>query len=220
MRLFRHLLIATALGTFGSPLSISGALASADAQPNRIRIEYVPPSNPEHQGLYAAVKERRVLEKLQEIPGVSQRVAEIVIAEIGVDMGHFPNDQHLASWAGMCPGNHESAGKRLSGKRRKGSTWLRAALTEAGWAASHSRNTYLAAQYHQIRRRRGSRRACIAVGHSILVMAYHLLSDPNARFEDLGPDYFEKHNKVRLANQLVCRLQKLGFKITIEVPAA
>jgi transposase len=160
------------------------------------------------------------IEKLAEIPGVSRRVAEIVIAEIGTDMSRFPDDEHLASWAGMCPGNHESAGKRFSGKRRKGSTWLRAALTEAGWAASHTRNTYLSAQYHQIRRRRGSRRACVAVGHSILVMAYHLLSDTNVRYEDLGPDYFEKHNKVRLAQHLVHRLQQLGFHITFEVPAA
>jgi transposase len=159
------------------------------------------------------------MEKLREIPGVSQRVAEIVIAEVGVDMRPFPDAQHLASWAGMCPGNHESAGKRLSGKRRKGSTWLRAALTEAGWAASHTRDTYLSAQYQQIRRRRGSRRACVAVGHSILVTAYHLLSDSDLRYKDLGPDYFEKHNKVRLAQQLVHRLEKLGFKITFETSA-
>jgi transposase len=160
------------------------------------------------------------MEKLQEIPGVSQRVAEIVISEIGANMSRFSDAQHLASWAGMCPGNHESAGKRQSGKRRKGSTWLRAALTEAGWAASHSRDTYLVAQYYRIRRHRGSRRACVAVGHSILVMAYHLLSDSSRHYKDLGADFFEKHNKVRLASQLVQRLEKLGFKITFEVSAA
>jgi transposase len=155
------------------------------------------------------------LEKLEEIPGVSRRVAEIVVSEIGADMSRFPDDKHLASWAGMCPGNHQSAGKRLGGKRRKGNTWLQAALAEAGWAASHTKNNYLSAQYHQIRRRRGAKRACVAVGHSILTMIYHLLSKPEVDYKDLGADYFQTHDKVRLANQLLRRLGKLGYAVTI-----
>jgi transposase len=160
------------------------------------------------------------IEKLDEIPGISRRVAEILIAEIGVDMSRFGSDQRLASWAGMCPGNHESAGKRQSGKRRKGSRWLRAALTEAGWAASHTKHNYLAAQYQNIKRRRGAKRACVAVGHSILKIAYHLLSKPEAHYEELGSDYFETKNKARLAAQLLSRLGKLGYNVTIQSPAA
>jgi transposase len=157
--------------------------------------------------------------QLKAIPGVSERIAQIVIAEIGADMSEFPSASHLASWAGMCPGNHESAGKRQSGKRRRGSHWLRAALTEAGWAASHTKNNYLSARYHQIRRRRGARRACVAVGHSILIAMYHLLATPDKRYQDLGSDYFDHHHKTRLATHLLKRLGKLGFKVTIETAA-
>jgi transposase len=159
------------------------------------------------------------IERLQEIPGVSERTAQILIAEIGTDMSRFPTAQHLASWAGMCPGNHESAGKRQSGKRRKGSSWLRAVLTEAGWAASHSKNSYLGAQYHRIKTRRGSRRACVAVGHTILVIAYHILSKPDIRFKDLGPDYFHTQHKTQLIAHLLRRLGKLGLNVTIQTPA-
>jgi transposase len=159
------------------------------------------------------------IEQLQEIPGVSQRVAQILVAEIGVDMTRFASDRHLASWAGMCPGNHESAGKRQSGRRRKGSTWLRSVLTEAGWAASHTKDNYLAAQYRQLARRRGRKRACIAVGHSILRIAYHLLSDPQSHYADLGPDYFDTKHKHRLVTHLLRRLGKLGYQVSIQ-PAA
>ena len=107
-----------------------------------------------------------VIERLCEIPGVSRRVSEVIIAEIGVDMKRFPTAKHLASWAGMCPGHHESAGKRKSGRTRHGSNWLKTALMEAGWAASRTKETYLSAQYRNISRRRGKKRACVAVGHS------------------------------------------------------
>jgi transposase len=161
-----------------------------------------------------------LLSKLMEIPGVSRRIAEIIVAEIGIDMSRFPSAQHLSSWAGMCPGNHESGGRQKSGKRRPGSTWLRAALTEAGWAASRSKDNYLAAQYQNIRRRRGAKRACVAVGHSILTIAYHLLSAEDAHYKDLGPDHFQTKDKQRLATQLLRRLGKLGFTVTIETTAA
>ena len=161
-----------------------------------------------------------IIQRLCEIPGVGRRIAEVIIAEIGIDMSQFPSSKHLASWAGMCPGHHESAGKRKSGRTRNGNVWLKKALMEAGWAASHSKQNYLRSQYHQIARRRGKKRACIAVGHSILTMAYHLLSDENAHYKDLGEDYFQTRSKTQLAEQLIKRLGKLGYNVTIDNPAA
>ena len=120
------------------------------------------------------------VELLDTIPGVNRRTAETLIAEIGVDMSQFPTHRHLASWAGMCPGNEESAGKRRSGKTRKGSKWLRSALTESARAAARSKGTYLAAHYARLRGRRGSKKAAVAVGHSILVICYHVLERASA----------------------------------------
>lgn len=159
------------------------------------------------------------MERLMEIPGVSQRLAEIVVSEIGVDMSRFADDRHLASWAGMCPGQDESAGKQRSGKRRKGNQWLRRALTEGGWAASHTKDNYLASQYRNLARRRGRKRACIAVGHSILRIAYHLLESPDARYKDLGADYFTTQKKHQLATQLLRRLASLGYQVTVTTAA-
>jgi transposase len=158
--------------------------------------------------------------RLCEVPGVSRRVAEVVIAEIGVGMKRFPTAGHLASWAGMCPGHHESAGKRKSGRTRQGSNWLRAALVEAGWAASRTKQTYLSAQYRNISRRRGAKRACVAVGHSILTIAYHLISNPDARFKDLGAQHFVIPDRHRLAQKLLHHLDALGFKVAVEWNAA
>jgi transposase len=114
--------------------------------------------------------------RLATIPGVSQRTAEILVAEIGTDMRRFPSARHLASWASMCPGNNESAGKRRSGKTRKGSRWLRQVLIEAAHAAARTKDTYLSAQYHRLAARRGTKRGLVALGHTILVMVYHVLS--------------------------------------------
>ena len=111
-------------------------------------------------------------ERLETIPGVDRRAAEVIVAEIGTDMERFPTADHLASWAGMCPGNDESAGKRRSGRTTKGERWLRATLTQAAWAASHTKGTYLAAQYHRLAKRRGKKRALVAVGHTLLTIAY------------------------------------------------
>jgi transposase len=157
------------------------------------------------------------LRMLDQIPGVNQRIAEILIAEIGVDMTRFPTAQHLASWAGMCPGNNESGGKRHSGKTRKGCSWLRAALVEAGWAAGHckQKKTYLATQYQRLQRRRGKKRACVAVGHSILCIAYKLLAHPQD-YQDLGPDYFQRRDEDHLKDDLVRRLRQLGYSVTLE----
>ena len=161
-----------------------------------------------------------LIERLGEIPGVSRRVSEVIIAEIGVDMKRFPTAKHLASWAGMCPGHHESAGKRKSGRTRHGSNWLKTALMEAGWAASRTKDTYLSAQYRNISRRRGKKRACVAVGHSILTITHHLISDPELHFIDLGVDHFVVPDRHRLAQKLARRINALGFHATIQWKAA
>lgn len=157
--------------------------------------------------------------KLCEIPGISRQLAEVLIAEIGVDMKQFPTAGHLASWASICPGQRETGGKRLSGRTRRGNPWLKSALAEAGWAASHSRKTYLGARYHNIARRRGRKRAVLAVGHTILKIAHHLLSHPELSYTDLGADYYETRSKERLTQQLVGRLQRLGYLVTLDSSA-
>ena len=155
---------------------------------------------------------------LETIPGIGQRIAETIIAEIGVDMSRFPTDAHLASWAGMCPGNNESAGKRLSGKTNKGSTYLRDALIQAAWAATHTKQTYLAAQFRRLVRVKGKKRALIAVGHSILVIIYHVLQQ-RASYQELGGDYFDKQNTEKLRTRLIRKLESLGVKVTVEMMA-
>jgi len=152
---------------------------------------------------------------LQTIPGVGERVAEVIVSEIGVDMSRFPTDAHLASWAGVCPGNNESAGKQKSGKTTKGSIYLRSALTQAAWAATHTKGTYLAAQYRRLVKPKGKQRALVAVGHSILVIAYHLLSR-NAGYADLGGDYFDRLNVEAQRTRLIRKLEALGVKVTVE----
>lgn len=159
--------------------------------------------------------------RLTTIPGIGKRTAEVVIAEIGVDMSRFPTAGHLASWAGMCPGNHESAGKRRTGKARKGDAALRAALCESAWAAARTR-TYLGAQYRQLARRfgkKGEAKAAFAVGHSILVIVWHVLHD-EVDYQELGADYLDKrHDSDARKRYLIKQLEALGNKVTIE-PAA
>lgn len=152
---------------------------------------------------------------LDTIPGVGPTTAEAVIAEIGASMSRFPSAAHLASWAGLCPGNNESAGKRKSGKTRKGNPWLRETLVEAARAAARTKGTYLNAQYHRIAARRGTKRAAVAVAHTILVSAYHMLKN-GMTYQDLGFDYFDKRNKDALARGMTKRLQALGYKVTLE----
>jgi transposase len=159
------------------------------------------------------------LENLQTIPGVSQRVAETVLAEIGTQMEQFPTAAHLASWAGMCPGNDESAGKRRSGRTTKGSRWLRGMLVQAAWAASHTKNSYLAAQYRRLARRKGRKRALVAVGHTLLVIVYHVLKK-GVPYEERGGDYLDRLEPERLTRQLVRRLEQLGHKVTLEAQPA
>jgi len=155
------------------------------------------------------------VELLDSIPGVGEQTAQTIIAEIGVDMGRFPSAGHLASWAGMCPGNHQSAGKRIKGTTTKGSPYLRSALTEAAWAASHTKDTFLATKYRRWIKRMGKKKALIAVGHSILVIAYYLLSG-RIRYTDLGSDYVDRQQLERQRRRLVQKLAALGVKVTIE----
>jgi transposase len=152
---------------------------------------------------------------LDTIPGVGQRAAEILIAEIGTDMSRFPSAKHLASWAGMCPGNHESGGKRLSGKTRKGNRWLRHVLVEIAHVASKTKNTYLAAQYKRIAARRGKKRALIAVGHTILTIVYMMLTRKQP-YQDLGAAYFDQREQERVERRLVHRLERLGYEVALQ----
>lgn len=152
---------------------------------------------------------------LQSIPGIALRVAEVIISEIGVDMTRFPTDGHLASWAGVCPGNNESAGKRRSGQTTKGSPYLRAAITQAAWAASHTKNTYLAAQYHRLTKRMGKSKALVAVAHSLLVIVYHVLAQ-RADYRELGGDYFDRRHQQTQQQRLVKKLEAMGLKVTLE----
>jgi transposase len=155
-----------------------------------------------------------VIDRLDTIPGIGRYMAEALIAEIGVDMSRFPSAGHLASWAGMCPGNHASAGKRQSGKTRKGSPWLRALLIQAAHAAGRTRHTYLAAQYRRLAARRGKKRAAVAVGHTILVIVYHLITR-ETEYEDLGPTYYDQRDRVVVERRLVRRLEQLGYSVAL-----
>jgi len=152
---------------------------------------------------------------LTTIPGVKQRTAEVLIAEIDVDMSAFPTPKHLASWAGVCPGNNESGGKRRSGKTRKGSKWLRATLAEASMAATLTKDSYLAKQYQRLRGRRGPAKAVTAVGHSILTAAWHMLGTGEL-YHDLGGDYHTRQHPDRATKRLVRQLEALGHHVTLE----
>lgn len=155
---------------------------------------------------------------LDTIPGVSRRVAEVLLAEIGADMTRFPSAAHLASWTGLCPGNHQSAGKNKTGRTRKGSRWLRQTLVEAAHAAARSKHTYIGAQYRRLAARRGTKKAEVALAHTIVVIAYHVLSRKEP-YRDLGVNYFDEHDRHAVERRLVRRLEKLGLKVSVE-PAA
>ncbi len=159
--------------------------------------------------------------RLVTIPGVGLRTAEVLVAEAGTDMDQFPTARHLASWVGLCPGNNESAGKQKSGRTRKGNPWLRSALVEVAQAAGRAKRTYLGAQYQRLVARRGKKKATVAVAHTILVIAYHLLRRGTA-YDDLGNRYFDERDRKAVEHRLVHRLQGLGYKVTLEpvMPAA
>lgn len=158
---------------------------------------------------------QRALDLLMTIPGVKRRVAESLLAEAGPDMTVFPTAAHLAAWTGLCPGNHETGGKRGPGTTRPGNRWLRRAMTEAGWAASHTKGTYAASLYQRLAGRRGKKRALVAVAHSLLVAAYSMLR-AQVPYRDLGPQHFDKLAKPQLTRYHVKRLERLGYKVTLQ----
>ena len=175
--------------------------------------------------LDAEIEERmrpfaELINRLDAIPGVGRRIAHVIIAEVGTDLSRFATAGHLASWAGMCPGNNESAGKRKSGKTRKGNSALRAALIEAGHAAGKKKDSYLRAQYHRLTARRGRNKAAVAVGHTILGIAYHLITNEHSFYSDLGVHYFDERDRDRVQNRLVHRLEALGYTVSLEPAAA
>jgi transposase len=159
--------------------------------------------------------EQEALALVQTIPGVAQRTAEVLVAEIGTDLSRFPSAEHLASWAGMCPGNAESGGRRLSGRTRRGNAWVRRTLAEVANVVSRMKGTYLAAQFRRIAARRGKGRAVVAVGHSVLVALYHMLTR-HEPYHELGADYFDDRQRELVQRRLVHRLERLGYAVTLE----
>jgi transposase len=159
------------------------------------------------------------IQRLQTIVGVGRRSAEVIVSEIGVDMSRFSTAGHLASWARICPGVDQSAGKRRNAGTGMGNNWLRTTLLESAWAAAHSRKSYLGAQFRRISKRRGPKRAGIAVAHSILVIAYHVLRN-HVEFQDLGPDYFDRMNTAKQTRYHLRRLTELGCDVRKVTPAA
>lgn len=161
---------------------------------------------------------KEAVERLQTITGIARRTAEVIAAELGMDMSRFPTHKHLASWAGMCPGQQESAGKRQSGKTRKGCKWLRSALVESAHAVKRQRETYSGAQFRRIAGRRGVKRAAVAVGHSLLIAAYYILRD-GIDYYDLGAQYFDERDRNGIIRRAVQRLEALGCEVEIRQAA-
>ena len=156
-----------------------------------------------------------VLAALDTIPGVDRTAATTIVAETGADMGRFPTAGHLCSWAAMCPGHNESAGKRRSGKTRKGNGYLRATLIQSGLAATRKNGSALQAKYHRVKRQQGHKRAVVAVGHQILEIAYYLMRD-GGTYQEFGADYFDRRHAERAVRRHVRQLEGLGFQVTIQ----
>jgi transposase len=156
--------------------------------------------------------------RLDTVHGIARRTAEVIIAEIGVDMTVFPNEHHLASWAGMCPGNNESAGKHKSGKTRKGDRWLRTALVEAAAAAIRTKDSALAARYRRVMRHRGHKKAVVAVAHAMLRAVYHVLAD-GTPYRDPGPDYYDRRHAHRVTRRAIELLERQGYRVVLELAA-
>jgi transposase len=161
---------------------------------------------------------RDELERLTAIPGVSTTAAQVILAEIGVDMSRFATAGHLLSWAGLCPRLDESAGKRRSTRLRKGAPWLKTTLVQCAWAAARSKETYLRSQFLRLKARRGPKKAVVAVAASMLTAAYYLLRD-RAEYRDLGPDYFIRRDSARVAERLARRIRELGYQVEIQKAA-
>ncbi len=158
---------------------------------------------------------QEISQRLSTIPGVKKKTIESLIAEIGTDMSRFPSHAHLAAWAGVSPGNNESAGKRKSARATHGDKWLKATLVEAAWAASKTKGSYLKAKYHRLVSRRGRKRGALAVGHNILIIAYHIIKE-RCVYKELGAEFFDRLNEQHLINRLIKRINALGYKVDIE----
>jgi len=156
-----------------------------------------------------------LLARLQTIPGVGHKVAQVILAEVGAEVKRFPSAAHLASWAGLAPGKNESAGRNRSSRTPKANRYLRQALVEAAHAAGHQRDHYLSARYHRLAARRGTQRAAVAVARSILEIAYHIIAE-GTRYRDLGQNYFDQRNAETVQRRLVKRLEQLGLRVTVE----
>ena len=162
---------------------------------------------------------RAAITILTTIPGVSDLSARTIVAEIGTDMSRFPTDGHLISWAGLCPRNDESAGKRRSNRMRKGAPWLKTTLIQCAWSATRKKASYLQAQFHRLRARRGAKKAIAAVAASILTAIYHMLTN-GTLYQDLGADHFDRRGKTAQTKRLVAKLQNLGYAVQITPLAA
>ena len=163
---------------------------------------------------------RTLTNLLCTIPGVGELAAKTILAEIGTDMGRFPTAGHLLSWAGMCPGQNESAGKRKSSRLRKGSPWLKTLMVQCGWAASRKKDSYYKAQFNRLRGRHGAKKAICAVAASMLTAIYHMLKN-GTEHEDLGADHFDRRSTEIKARRLAAQIKKLGFEVEIRpVPQA
>jgi transposase len=197
--------IETQLAEMSSPAPPPGA--AAPTNPPQASQTGLPPSQP-----WSA---HQAIELLDTIPGVNQTIAQVIVAELGLDMSRFPSDKHAAAWAGLAPGNRQSAGKHYATNTREGNKALSASLTQAAWAAQRSQDTYLSALYRRLVGRRGKKRALVAVAHSILVSAYHMLSRREP-YRELGSNYFDEHKKTAVINRLTRRLEKLGYNVHLE----
>lgn len=202
--------------------ALTGRIRASHRLLLRLHLEHIDDLNHKVENLNQEVErmmdvfdEDEKRKRLDAIPGVGMEVAQIILAELGVDMSRFPSAAHAASWAGLAPGKNESAGKNRSGKITPGNRYLKTALVQAANAVSHTKDNYLAAQFRRLAARRGKKRATIAVAHSILVIAYHMLREGTA-YRDLGGDYFDKRNKAHLQRHLIKRLEALGHKVTLE----
>lgn len=188
------------------------------------QLEAVDFFNRQIEGLSVEIEERMrpfepAIQQVMRLPGIGRRSAEQILAEIGTDMSRFPTHRHISSWAKICPGNNESAGRSRSGWTGKGNPWLRAALVEAAWGAARSHKSYFAVQYNRLKTRRGTKRAAVAVAHSMLIVIYHLLRDGTV-FQDLGAAFLDERQEQMVVRHSVRRLERLGYRVTLTPSAA
>ncbi len=206
--------------------ALDGKLDEEDRYLLRMQLDRIEAINRDLATLDAHIDEKlqpyeAIHSALRQIPGVDRVVAAIIIAELGLDMSVFLSAWHAASWAGVCPGNNESAGKQKSGKTRKGNVHLRTALVQAATCAARTRGTYLKDKYHRLKARRGPKRAALAVAHKILVAAYHIIAR-GVPYHELGEDYLDRQARSRVTHGLVARLRRMGYSVDIreEAPTA